>query len=105
MYKRSKSILVGTNVGIDRYVEDIDGIPDLSNSTLLYMLDNETEREPYKIAKYENRIDLISEDIYGDSKYSWILMYINRIGIGDLTLGRTIYKIPQDNLTSIFRMI
>jgi hypothetical protein len=105
MYKRSKSILVGNSVDIGRYVENIDGIPDLSNSTLLYMLDNETEREPYKITKYENRIDLISEDIYGDSKYSWILMYINRIGIGDLTLGKVIYKIPQDNLTSIFRMI
>lgn len=105
MFKRTKSILVSTNTSLDRYLEIIDGVPDIANSTLLYMIDNESTRVPYKITKYEHRIDLISEDIYGNSNYSWILMYINRIGIEDLTLGKVIDYIPTNNLTSILRMI
>nr|DAK84273.1 MAG TPA: hypothetical protein [Caudoviricetes sp.] len=106
MYTRSKSVLASNSVSSDRYIEDKGGVPDIANSTLLYYLDNCSERNIYTITKYEGRIDLISEEIYTKPEYSWILMYTNRItSLDELTLGRDIEYIPMNKLNAIFKSI
>lgn len=102
MYTRTKEYIKSDDVDIIRYVENINSIPDLANSTLLSRLDDCDELKDYEITKYEGRIDLISEDIYGDHKYSWILLYINRVGVGDLVRGRILKYIPIKYLKGIF---
>ena len=106
MYTRTKSVLASNSLSLDRYVERKDGVPDIANSTLLYYLDRYEDRKRYTITRYEYRMDLIAEDIYGKSDYSWILMYINRItSLGELILGKQIEYIPMGGLDYIFRSL
>ena len=106
MYTRTKSVLISNNISPDRFIEDKGGVPDISNSSLLYYLDKSENRKIYTVTRYEHRIDLISEDIYGKPDYSWILMYINRIrSIDEIVLGKDLEYIPTDSLNYLFKSI
>jgi hypothetical protein len=82
----------------------IDGY-DQTNSQLLYKLDNEVDRIDYTITKYENRIDLIAEDIYGQNSISpmltWILLYINKCNASELVRGKVLQYIELERLQEI----
>jgi len=103
MFTRTSSYARTNNVEVNLFVQG----QEYCNSELLYKLDRVTEYSDFKITKHEHRIDLISEDIYGDynSKYAWILMYINRISVDELTLGRVIKYIPLKDLTNLINAI
>ena len=106
MYTRIKSVLASNNVSVDRYIDHKVGVPDIANSTLLYYIDHCPDRLIYTITKYEKRIDLISDDIYANQDYSWILMYINRFtSLDELTLGKHIEYIPKIKLDEILKTI
>lgn len=106
MFKRQNSIITSTDIEPLRYIENTElaGL-DLANSTLLYMLDKETEYDEYTITKYENRADLIARDIYGSTNYSWLIMYINRVDVKDLVRGRKLNVIPLDRIRTILSQI
>lgn len=97
MYRRNKEYIKSNNASPELFVED----QDYSNSELLYKLDLVTEFSLFTITKNEHRIDLISKEIYGDDKYSWILMYVNRISVDELIKGVTLKYIPLDTLKRI----
>jgi hypothetical protein len=104
MYRRTKEYVKSNNVEVDIFVQG----QDYCNSELLYKLDRVTEFSDFTITKHEHRADLIAEDIYGGTaytKYSWIIMYINRISIDDLVRGRVIQYIPLDKLTELINSI
>lgn len=101
MFGRTKEYMKSNNTEVDIFIQG----QEYNNSELLYKLDKVTEYEVYTITKYEHRIDLISNDIYGDSKYSWILMYINRIGLDELVRGTNIKYIPLTSLNKIINGI
>lgn len=105
MYKRIKTYISSSEVSPDRFIESINDIPDYANSTLLYKLDEEDTRSEYIITKYERRIDLIANEIYGNEKYSWILMYLNRVTINELVRGKVLEYIPMTTLENILRSI
>lgn len=106
MYKRSSSYLISNDINPLRYIENTElaGL-DLANSTLLYMIDNETEYEQYTVTRYERRIDLIAQEVYGNTNYSWLLMYINRIDVNDIVRGVKLNYIPYTRLEAILSMI
>lgn len=106
MFKRTESYALSSDLNPLRYIENTElaGL-DLANSTLLYMLDKETEYLEYTITRYERRIDLISIDIYGSSDYSWIVMYTNRIKISELVRGVKLKYIPINRLQVILSSI
>lgn len=104
MFTRSKNYSNSNNViSPDRFIEVIDDINDIANSQLLYMLDQETERLSYTITRFEHRIDLIANEIYGSEKYSWVLLYLNRISVSDLTRHTVLRYIPIDRLKVIIQ--
>lgn len=105
MYTRTKTYAKDNNVEITRFVETLDGVPDIGNSTLLYRLDRASTKNTYTITKYEGRIDLIAREIYGNEKFSWILLYTNRIGVNDLKRGLVLEYIPFQELQSILNEI
>lgn len=105
MYKRVKTYISSSEVSPDRFIESINDIPDYANSTLLYKLDEEDTRSEYTITKYERRIDLIANEIYGNEKYSWILMYLNRVTVNELVRGKVLEYIPMTTLENILRSI
>ena len=106
MYTRTKTYLQSSNIDPIKFIETTDSnITDINNSTLLYMLDEESNRSFWTITKNEKRIDLIAKDIYGDEKYSWILLYINRINVGELTRGTVLEYIPLATLLYIINSI
>lgn len=102
MYTRSKEFTKSNATDLTRFVETIGISSDYANSTLMKYLDESEDLEQYTITKYEGRVDLISEDIYGDTKYSWILMYINRMNIDEFIRGKVINYIPIAYLEDIF---
>jgi hypothetical protein len=55
----------------------------------------------YVITKYEHRADLIAKDIYGDESYSWMLLYMNRIGVEGLVRNRVLKYILKSQLDSL----
>jgi hypothetical protein len=103
MFTRTSSYARTNNAEVDIFVQD----QEYCNSELLYKLDQVTEYSEFKITKHEHRIDLISEDIYGEhnSKYAWILMYINRISVDELKLGKVIRYIPLKDLINLINRI
>lgn len=105
MYTRTKGYLQSSNIDPIKFIESKDNLTDIGNSTLLYLLDECTNRYTWKITKNEHRIDLISKDIYGDEKYDWVLLYINRCTIKDLIRGKILEFIPLNYLLSIINSI
>lgn len=103
MYRKSNSY---SKVGVDisRFVNTEGGIADIANSTLLSELDKCEVYQYYKVTKYEHRIDLIAKEIYGNSDYGWILLYLNRISIADIVRDLDIIYIPMDTLSSLLRI-
>jgi len=101
MYKKLTGYSTSSNVSPERYIETIDAISDIANSALLYKIDQEDNRQLYRITKYEKRIDLIAKDIYNDEKYSWLLLYMNRISINELVRGKILSYIPIKVLMGI----
>lgn len=102
MYTRSKQFIKsGSNISPSLFVEN----NDIHNSELLYRLDNITDRKLYQITKFENRIDLISNDIYKTDDYSWILLYINRVNVEDLVRGTYLEYIDESVLKNLISSI
>lgn len=97
MYRRTKQYIKSSELNPNIFIED----NDYSNSELLYKIDKVVDFQKYTITKYEHRIDLISKDIYNDIKYSWVLMFINRISIAELVRGRELMYIPKNKLVEI----
>jgi hypothetical protein len=98
MYKRNnKDYIQSGDFSPSIFIEN----NDYANSELLTKLDLFTEYEKFTITKNEHLLDLISEEIYGDKKYSWIIMYINRISLDELVRHRTLNVIPIDKLKII----
>jgi hypothetical protein len=97
MFRRAKQFVKSNEVSPDKF---IDG-EDIWNSELMYLLDQETDLKEYYVTKYEKRIDLISVDIYGEERYSWILLHLNRINLEDIVRGINIKYIPINRLREI----
>lgn len=102
MFKRTNN-KDSNDISPDLFIENDDYV----NSELLWKLDEfeEDEYETYTITKYEHRIDLISKEIYGHEKYSWILLYINRVSLEDLVRHKVLNYIPIDKLTEIINSV
>jgi hypothetical protein len=96
MYKGPKNIK--EKFSISEYIKG----NDIFGSQLLVDIDALPVEGYYTISQSEYRIDLITSRIYGDSKYSQILLYYNRLTIDDLKRG-TILKYPS--LDSIEEMV
>jgi hypothetical protein len=105
MYTRTKEYVRSNATDADRFIENIKSISDYANSTLLKYLDECDTLLDYTITKYECRVDLISKDIYKSDRYSWILMYINRMSIEDFIRGRVIKYIPIKYIEQIYDRI
>lgn len=101
MFTRSKEFIKSSNSSPEVFIDDSSPF----NSELLRKLDQCSDRYRYTITKFENRIDLISEDIYGTDDYSWILLYINRVSIKDLVRGLKITYIDKNKLMEIIDSI
>lgn len=101
MYRRSKEYIKSGKIDPSRFIEG----SDITNSELLYKIDNLKEYNTYTITKYEHRIDLIAREIYGEESYSWLLLYINRLSVDDLVRGVKLNYIPKDSLTKILSTI
>lgn len=97
MFRRTAEYIRSNDISPEKFVEGYDQW----NSELMYLLDNETDTREYLITKYEKRIDLISKDIYGEEKYSWILLHLNRVSVDELVREKYIKYIPKDTLDNI----
>ena len=97
MFKRKTEYAKSNNISPEIFIEN----NDYANSELLWKLDQFTGHKYFTITKHEHRIDLIAKEIYGDEKYSWILMYINRVSLNDLVRRKVLKVIPKDELTKI----
>jgi len=68
------------------------------------LLKDATDIVYYVENKYEHRIDLISAEIYGDSRYWWVIAQYNDLldPHGEITAGRMLVIPTKDRLfTSI----
>lgn len=101
MHTRSEEYIKSNNLSPDIFIENFD----YANSELLYKIDKVTDYAEYVITKNEHRIDLIAIEIYGNEKYSWLLMYINRLSIDQLTRRTVLKYIPISELTEIINSI
>lgn len=105
MFSRSNKYLVDKSTStVDRFLDHSGsgGTIDYTNSELLYSIDQlALDRHDWTITKYENRIDLLSREIYGSEEYSWLLLYINRVNIEDLEKGKVIQYIDKDQLDGL----
>lgn len=104
MFRRPAHYVKSNNAEVDLFIEG----QDYCNSELLYKLDQVKEYSEFLITKHEHRADLITEDIYNSTaytKYSWIIMYFNRITVDELKRGRIIKYIPLDKLIELINSI
>lgn len=102
MYTKVKQFVKSSKPSPENYMK---GSDNKNNSLLLYKLDNYEDLSYYTITKYEHRIDLISMELYDTAEYSWILLYLNKISIADLTLDRVIYYIKLSDLKQLINSI
>nr|DAV58513.1 MAG TPA: hypothetical protein [Bacteriophage sp.] len=97
MYKKSSRI-ESTKQDLKNYIEGYD----VFNSILLDKLKEfEAEKEPYIIKTHEFRPDLIAKDIYGDTKYTGLLILTCAVGLESYTKGTVLNIYPKtviDNL-------
>lgn len=101
MFRRKTQYIRSDDSSPELFIEGLD----YANSELLYILDNEVNLSDYLITRYEHRIDLICSDIYSTDKYSWILLYINRIKVSELVRGKVIKYINKDRLITILNSL
>lgn len=97
MFTRQRSFVKSDNVSPNLF---IDG-DSIFSSELLHKIDKCSDRETYLVTKYEHRIDLISKEIYGDDKYSWLLLYMNRKVVGDIVRDTTLRYILKQQLDAM----
>jgi hypothetical protein len=102
MFVRNKTYLSqASNLNPKIYIEN----NDYYNSQLLYAFDQFSYWKYYTVNRFEGRIDLIAEDIYGSSEYYWILLYCNKINNSDIKRGMELRYIPIDQLNQILASI
>lgn len=101
MFRRNTEFIRSGTLATSVFVQSSDKGDDVQNSELYYMLDHHPNFKEYTITKFEHRIDLISNDIYGDTKYAWVLMYLNRISLDKLLKGVKIKYITKSDLQEI----
>lgn len=97
MFTRQRNFVKSDKVSPNLFVEG----DEIFSSELMHKIDKCTDREMYMITKYEHRADLVAKDIYGDESYSWMLLYMNRIGVEDLVRNRVLTYILKSQLDSI----
>lgn len=51
--------------------------------------------------KYENRVDLIANELYGNAKYGWVICYFNEITDGFSLAAGTKIQVPK-SIDSLF---
>jgi hypothetical protein len=61
-----------------KFLEYSEGTYDILTSYFLLKLPGLTESGKYTVTVEENRMDLISYNIYGDTQYWWIIMIYNQ---------------------------
>lgn len=105
MFTRTQDYSINSNNTPNRFIESINGVDDIANSTLLYRLDREVTRRQYTVTKYEHRWDLIANELYGSVSYSWILEYTTRIPESQLVRGVTFEYIPLATMKSIISSV
>lgn len=98
MFTRQRNFVKSTNKVSPNLFVDGD---EIFSSELMHKIDRCSDRERYVITKYEHRADLIAQDIYGDESYSWMLLYMNRIGVEDIVRNRVITYILKSQLDAI----
>jgi len=97
MFTRQSTYLKTNKVSSELFIQGTD----YNNAELLYKIDHTEDRETYRVTKYERRIDLIAEDIYGDKSYYWLLLYMNKINNNNIVRNTELSYIPLNRLTAI----
>lgn len=97
MFTRQRSFVKSDNTSPNLFIEG----NSIFASELLHKIDKCTDRERYLVTRFEHRADLIAKDIYGDEKYSWLLLYMNRLGVDDIIRGVTLQYILKPQLDAI----
>ena len=97
VFTRKRSFVKSDNASPNLFIEG----DDIFSSGLLHKVDKCSDRETYLVTRYEHRIELISKEIYGDEKYSWLLLYMNRMSVEDVVRGAVIKYILKAQLDAI----
>lgn len=90
MYNKEKNHLKSDTIEIDAFIER----GDIFNSKFLYILKYLPSQGDYLVNLNRYRIDLISDDIYGDSSFSELILLYNGVTISQLEPG-LILKSPK----------
>ena len=101
MYKRKSEFQKSNEISPEIFIDNSDYV----NSELLKKIDLFNNYEQFTITKHEYNADLIAGEIYGSQKYSWLLMYINRVSINELIRHKVLNYIPIDKLNEIINSI
>lgn len=101
MFGRNKFFIRSSSVSASLFVEG----NDVANSELYYLLDNCIDRQTYTVTKYEHRLDLIAQDIYGSTDYAWIIQYLNRISNEEVLKGKVLEYIPLTTLENLIIIV
>lgn len=96
MYVPDRKITGITNSDVVHYVEN----NDVYNSKLLRLLNQLPAVGTYRIKRYEYRIDLISQDMYGKDVADLIMIY-NNVKISDLKIGFELKKFSLSDLDTL----
>lgn len=99
MYRRSNKIIT-SEVDLSNYIEGYD----LFNSVLISQL-SDTTKETYVITTKEYRPDLIAEEIYGDTKYTGILMLVAGLPLEGYHRGSSFQYISKASIDIILRSL
>ena len=80
-----------------------DGVFDCLTSYFLYQIPQLPIYGYYKIKVEENRPDLLSFNLYGDTQYWWIIMWYNHfLSPYDLTVGKEIKYPSLSNINQMY---
>lgn len=97
MYRKNSNS-ISNRQDLSNYIED----RDIYNSVLLEKLSSSSiERTNYLITTKEYRPDLIAKEIYGDTKYTGLLVLTQGCGLDGFYKGAVLRVIPKNTLDSI----
>lgn len=101
MYRGKRKILGNLAYEMENFIEGYD----IFNSELLYKLKTLGVKDQYQITKFEYRIDLICEDIYGSGDLMDELLLYNQVGINELTRGTVLNYFDEFEFLELVRSI
>ena len=94
MYSPERKITGSNLYNLKNYIEG----DDIYNSKFLYLFHNLPAKGIYTINRFEYRIDLISQDMYGSTDYSDLILFYNNVSTDDLTIGKFLSKFDLADL-------